>query len=315
MVSFEDPAKSPEISLVCPVYNEEKLVSVFGNAAFSMAQEEGIQCELIFIDDGSRDATWAQITEMKLKFPQVRGVRLAKNYGKEVALRAGISHAVGHAVIPIDVDFQDPLDLVPKMVELWRQGHKHVIPRRSLRLDSPLRRMGGALFYGSLAWMSNGQVPKNVGDFRLIDADLVKRFLQIRSKRLANKVLFANIGQEAVFVDYVRPGEPKRTGSGQSLGKLFEFFVTTIFSNSIRLSRIFFSIALLSLLLFALVATSVMALWALGIIEVPGQATVILVGSFVVLVNIVTANGLAILLNEILVEAREAPLYFVEESI
>ena len=306
-------SKSPLVSLICPVFNEEGLLEAFVERALDTLSATGHSFEILFVDDGSTDATWSRIVEISSSYSEVRGIRLARNFGKEVAVTAGLAEAHGQAHIPIDVDFQDPLELIPEMISLWQDGFTQVIPRRSTRSDSGLRRIGAAAFYRLIGWLTTNSVPKEVGDFRLLDASMTERFLSFPEKRRVNKVIFSQLGGNSTFIDFERPNTEARRHGGQSLSKLVDLGIAAVASNSVRLSRAVLTIGVIGLFLGISLSLAVFILWWLGVIDVPGQATVLMVGTIIVAVQLISASFLGLVIAESLRETQNRPLYFIDE--
>ena len=312
---FNDGPPSCEVSLICPVFNEESLVEVFLRNSREILRESCDSFEIIFVDDGSTDGTWETIQQLTRSHREVRAVKLARNYGKEIALTAGLAHARGSAHIPIDVDFQDPLYLIPSLVDGWRQGFDQVIPRRAGRHEGGLRKFGAKIFYGLVGWLTSHSTPEEVGDFRLLDSKITSRFLEYRESRRVNKVIFGQLGGSQKFVDFVRPAGSRQESGGQSFGKLLDLGLAAVSSNSIRLSRLVLMIGLIGLVLGIAVAMGVLVAWWAGIIEVPGQATVLMVGTIIVSVQLIASSFLGIMVAETLQQSQNRPMYFVDEVI
>lgn len=168
------PRPPLRLSCVVPAYNEAGHLAEFLQALHACAAALTSDFEILVINDGSRDAT----REVALAQAQALGVRyleFSRNFGKEAALSAGVDHARGNAVLLIDADFQHPLELVPRMVDLWRNGYDMVyggvIADRAA--ESSLKRLGTNVFYRLMNWGSSVQMPRNAGDFRLMDRKVV----------------------------------------------------------------------------------------------------------------------------------------------
>lgn len=167
-------AARPDISIVVPVLNEERSIAGFLERIEPILERIGPRWEILFVNDGSSDATFDIIQSAHSREPRVRAIDFSRNFGKEIALSAGLDHALGKAVIPIDVDLQDPPELIEEMVARWRQGFDVVLAQRVDRSsDSWRKRTTAALFYRVLASLSHVPIPPNVGDFRLLDAKVV----------------------------------------------------------------------------------------------------------------------------------------------
>src|SRR3954463_7942837 len=161
---------SPVLSIVAPAYNEEKNLAAFLAALVPVLESIGESFEIVFVNDGSRDGTLGMLAAAASQDPRVKVVSLARNFGKDVALSAGLAHASGQAVIPIDCDLQHPPELIPQFVAKWREGFDMVIGVRTKRDEEGwLRRNLSQTYYKVMRFMTSVEIPPNAGDFRLID--------------------------------------------------------------------------------------------------------------------------------------------------
>lgn len=200
-------AKRDEIalSLIVPCYNEAAVLDAFFARLLPVLEATGLTFEIVCINDGSEDGTLAALAARKKSLPQLVVVDLARNFGKEAALTAGIDHARGRAVIPIDADLQDPPELIGEMVQRWQGGAEVVLAQRADRSsDSFLKRVSANAFYRMHNFMARPNLPRNVGDFRLMDRAVVDIVKQLPERQRFMKGLFAWPGFSAEIVPYVR---------------------------------------------------------------------------------------------------------------
>jgi glycosyltransferase involved in cell wall biosynthesis len=161
--------------------------------------------EFVCVNDGSQDRTLESLLSFAKQDSRIRVIDLSRNFGKEAALTAAIDYAVGDAVIPIDVDLQDPPELIPKMIEKWREGYEVVLAKRVDRSsDSFMKRFTAQLFYRFHNKISRPPIPENVGDFRLIDHRAVDALKTLREYHRFMKGLFAWVGFKTCTIDYTR---------------------------------------------------------------------------------------------------------------
>src|SRR5207249_5068353 len=170
--------------------------------------------EILFVDDGSTDETIAAIAAAHFREPRVRALSLSRNFGKEAAISAGLDHARGQAVVPMDVDLQDPPEVLVEMVAKWREGYEMVFGvRRNRASDSLPKRMTADLYYRAHNWMSRDKLPENAGDFRLLDRKVVDTIRTLPERNRFRKGLFAWAGFRQPAVEYDRaerePGTTK----------------------------------------------------------------------------------------------------------
>ena len=204
------PRNGPvRLSLVVPVFNEQDSIAGFVNAcdqALDPLVRAGTAIELVFVNDGSSDATLETLLAMAVQDARLVVVDLSRNFGKEAALSAGLEVAGGDAVVPIDVDLQDPPDLIPEMVRLWRDGWEVVLAARADRSsDSWAKRNGAGWFYRVHNSISEPRIPADVGDFRLMDRAVVDVIRKLPESRRFMKGLFAWAGFRTTSITFSRP--------------------------------------------------------------------------------------------------------------
>lgn len=194
-----------KISLVVPVFNEEDAIPIFYKA---VREYEGLQqheVEIVFINDGSKDATESIINALAVADPLVVPLSFTRNFGKEPALFAGLDHATGEAVIPIDVDLQDPIDVIPRLIAKWRDGADMVLAKRTDRsTDGRLKRKSAEWFYKLHNKISNPKIEENVGDFRLMSREVVENIKLLPERNLFMKGVLSWVGGKTDVVEYAR---------------------------------------------------------------------------------------------------------------
>ncbi|WP_104498742.1 glycosyltransferase family 2 protein [Acinetobacter indicus] len=194
-----------KISLIVPVYNEQETIEIFYHKIRSYVALNPYQLEIIFINDGSRDKTEEIINLLEKNDNLVQALSFTRNFGKEAALMAGLSYATGDAVIPIDVDLQDPIELIPDMIDEWENGAEIVLAKRIDRLnDTWLKRVTASIFYRMHNKISYPAIEENVGDFRLLSQNIVEQILLLSEKNLFMKGIFSWVGGTTVTLEYKR---------------------------------------------------------------------------------------------------------------
>lgn len=192
-----------KISLVVPVFNEEDAIPIFYQSVRSeLAQYE---VEIVFVNDGSSDGTEAIINALAVSDQLVKPISFTRNFGKEPALFAGLEHATGDAVIPIDVDLQDPINVIPHMIYKWQTGADVVLAKRSDRAsDSHMKRKTAEWFYRLHNKISSPKIEENVGDFRLMSRATVENIKQLPERNLFMKGVLSWVGGHVEVVEYTR---------------------------------------------------------------------------------------------------------------
>ncbi|WP_286876676.1 MULTISPECIES: glycosyltransferase family 2 protein [Pantoea] len=192
-----------KISLVVPVFNEEDAIPIF----YQEVRREltAYEVEIVFINDGSKDATEGIINALSVSDPLVKALSFTRNFGKEPALFAGLEHATGDAVIPIDVDLQDPIDVIPQLIERWQAGADVVLAKRADRsTDGHLKRKTAEWFYRLHNKISSPTIEENVGDFRLMSRETVEHIKLLPERNLFMKGILSWVGGRVDVVEYTR---------------------------------------------------------------------------------------------------------------
>ena len=308
---------APMLSVVVPVKNEEEAILPFvervGAVLDAVTADGG--WEILFVDDGSSDATLAAIVALNLSDARVRGLSLSRNFGKEAALSAGLDHARGSAVIPMDVDMQDPPEVLPEMVAKWREGHEMVFGlRRSRAEDSLTKRITAGLFYRAHNIVSADKIPQNVGDFRLMDRKVVDVIRAMPERNRFMKGLFAWAGFRQAAVEYDRA--ERETGTTKyNYWKLWTLAIDGITSASTVPLRIWSYVG------------AVVALFAIGFAgwlavdtmmfgnPVPGYASIMVSVLFLGGIQLISLGVLGEYVGRILTETKQRPLYVVRDTV
>ncbi|WP_455851526.1 glycosyltransferase family 2 protein [Pantoea endophytica] len=194
-----------KLSLIVPVLNEEEAIPLFYKAVREFEPFKKYNVEIVFINDGSTDSTEAVLNEIEASDNLVKHISFTRNFGKEPALFAGLEAATGDAIIPIDVDLQDPIDVIPLMVDKWHLGADIVLAKRVDRsTDSHLKRKTAEWFYKLHNKISSPKIEENVGDFRLMSRDVVENIKLLQERNLFMKGVLSWVGGKTEVVEYIR---------------------------------------------------------------------------------------------------------------
>ncbi|HYE50403.1 MAG TPA: glycosyltransferase family 2 protein [Azospirillaceae bacterium] len=308
------PADTVEISLVVPMYNEEEGIDLFYREITQVLEAVAPSFEIVCVNDGSRDGTLAKLQDLAARDSRIRVVDLSRNFGKELALTAGIDHAAGAAVIPIDADLQDPPHVIPAMIAKWREGYEVVLAARADRSsDSPLKRLTAKGFYWVMSRVGEVPIPQDVGDFRLMDRKVVDALARLPERTRFMKGLFAWLGFRQAVVTYARA--PRAAGQTKwKYWKLWNFALEGIVSFSTLPLKIWtycgalVATAALAYMMFLVVYTMVHG------VDVPGYASLM---AALLLFSGINMIGLGIVgeyLGRVFVEVKQRPLYLVRET-
>ena len=210
-MSVNQPESEIDLSLLVPVFNEEEAIPHFMDSLGPVMAELGLRWEVLFVNDGSNDGTLDRLRDLQRRHGEVRIIDFSRNFGKEAALTADLDFSRGRAVIPIDVDLQDPPEVIVEMVEKWREGYDMAFAVRSRRdSDSHLKSASARLFYRFYNWMSQVEIPPDAGDFRLLDRRVVDAIRSLPERNRFMKGLFAWPGFRQAVVSYER--QPRSRG-------------------------------------------------------------------------------------------------------
>lgn len=226
------------LSVIVPFYNEQDVLPEFHRRLTATLDDLLLQSEIIYIDDGSTDKSRSIVESFSLSSSLVRCISLSRNFGKESAMSAGLQYSQGEAIIVIDSDLQDPPELIPNLIDKWLEGYDIVNMRRSDRLgESWLKRFSAACFYKLLNSIAKLEVPENVGDFRLLNREVVDHINQLPERNRYMKGIFSWPGFKQTSISFQRDarfcGETK-----WNYLKLLGLAVDGITSFSIRPLRI-----------------------------------------------------------------------------
>jgi len=213
----------PLLSFVIPVYNEEKNLLRLHKSLQKILHVQLTQYayELIFVDDGSSDSSWHIIQDLAYQDPSIRAFTFTRNFGHQAALSAGYAQARGDAIITLDADMQDPPELIVTMAQKWQEGNAIVYARRLSRGDGLCKRVTAYLFYALLNTVAEVHMPRNVGDFRLLDKRVVTIINQCPERACYLRGLVAWTGFSYTFVDFDRP-ERFAGSTGYTWTKMFK---------------------------------------------------------------------------------------------
>ena len=305
----------PVYSLVVPIFNEEAVLPILLRRLDALMDALDAPAEAIFIDDGSHDAG-PIVLEAKARADQrYRFIKLSRNFGHQVAITTGMERASGQAVVVMDADLQDPPEVVIEMIAKWRQGYEIVYAQRLSRVsESRFKRFTADVFYRLLGKLSDIEIPRNVGDFRLVDRKALDAFLAMPERDRFVRGMFAWIGFRQAVVAFHRPeraaGETK-----YSLAKMIHLAANGVVS---------FSDAPLRVALWAGLATSTLAIlyglwtiarWAMNADLARGWSSIIVLVAFLGGANMLMTGVMGVYVGRIYSEVKRRPLYVIDRTV
>jgi glycosyltransferase involved in cell wall biosynthesis len=301
-----------KLSIVVPVFNEvEAIKAVVVRLQEVFRPHPEISLEIVFVNDGSTDDSLEAMLQQKPQGMKVRVIDLSRNFGKEAALTAGLQHASGDAVVPMDVDLQDPPEVILEMIAKWREGYEVVLARRTDRsADSWAKRTSAAAFYRLHNKIASPMIPENVGDFRLMDRRVVEALKQLPESQRFMKGLFAWVGFRTAVVDYTRA--KRAAGTSKFNGwKLWTFAIegVTSFSNFPLRIWTYLGVAV-SLSSFIIAFVAIIRVFLLGR-DVPGYASLFVAVNFLGGVQLIGIGVLGEYLGRSYFESKRRPVYLI----
>ncbi len=305
----------PTFSVVAPIYNEEELLPEFYRRVVATMETLGEPFELVLVNDGCHDRSPQIMRELHGEDPRVKVINFSRNFGHQLAITAGTDYAQGRAVVVIDSDLQDPPEVIPEMVERWREGYEVVYAVRSERAgETWFKKATASFFYRMIASITSINIPVDTGDFRLMDRKVVDTLSGIREYHRFMRGLSVWVGFKQVGVPYKR--DARKAGETKyPLRKMLRFAFDGITSFSyvpLQLATYLgFSIAGIAVL-FILLA---MGLRLSGIEAFKGQATTLVSVLFMGGVQLIFLGVIGEYLGRIYNEVKHRPLYVVSEAL
>ncbi len=302
------------ITVLIPAYNEAAVLPQLFKRLDALATSvTDYQFEFLFVNDGSRDDTLSIIKQRAESDKRIAYINLSRNFGKEIAMCAGIDHANTDALVIIDADLQDPPELIPQMIELWEEGYDDVYAKRSERLgESWLKKVTSKYFYQILQKSTHIPIQRDTGDFRLLDRRCVEALKQFRETERYTKGFFSWIGYKKKEIEYIR--DPRAAGETKwNYLKLINLAIDGIVSFTtapLRFSTILGM--MISFLAFVYIIVIVIRTLLFGI-DAAGYPSMMAVILFLGGVQLLSLGIIGEYIGRIFNETKRRPLYFVEE--
>jgi glycosyltransferase involved in cell wall biosynthesis len=303
------------LSIVVPVYNEDAVLPEFHRRLVAVLDGLPALAEIVYVNDGSHDGSSGLLRGLRDADPRVAVVELSRNFGKEIAMSAGLDHAQGDAVIVVDADLQDPPELIPDMVRAWQQGFDVVLMRRRSRAqESWLKKATAHAFYRAIGRMGTIAIPENVGDFRLLSRRAVAAVRRFPERSRFMKGLFAWIGFPTLELDYDREG--RHAGVTKwNYWRLWNFALEGITSFSVVPLKAASYVGFATALVAFTYGVYVIAKTLLYGDPVRGYPTLIVVVLFLGGLQLMALGIIGEYLARMFIEVKQRPLYLVAQSL
>ncbi len=306
-----------KISVVIPCYNEEKVLKNTFEKLYSVLNEYSLkkECdyELIFVNDGSRDSTLNILRDLQNKYDFVKFISFSRNFGKEAAMLAGLKYSSGDAVIIIDADLQHPPDLIPDMVENYKEGYDQVIAKRNRKGDSAVKSSFAKLYYKIVNNLIDVELTDGSGDFRLLSKNAVNAILSMPETTRFSKGIFSWIGFKGKTIEY----ENKLRVDGESkwtLKSLIQYGLDGILSFNNKPLRLIIYIGFIVVILSILYVIITFINIVIHGIDVPGYFTIITAILIIGGIQLISLGIIGEYIGRIYYEVKKRPHYIVEET-
>lgn len=307
---------TPLISIIAPVYNEEPVLDRLYDRISAVMDGAGHNWELILVDDGSRDKSAEIIAQLHARDNRVRGISFSRNFGFQIAVTAGLDHARGDAIVLTDADLQDPPEVIPEMITKWNEGYDVVYGVRSSREgETWFKKWSASAFYTLIDSITGIDIPRNTGDFRLMDRRVVNAILGMKERNRFLRGMVPWVGYKQIGVHYERAARYAGESKFSSVKRMLPFAIDAITSFShfpLQLATYFgFFIAALSLV--AIVAVIAVRL-SMGGEQLLGQATTLVVVLFLGGIQLISLGIIGEYLGRIYDEVKGRPLYLIDRA-
>lgn len=300
------------LSVIIPAYNEESLCEKAFRKIKSVLDEESIPFEAVFVDDGSKDATWEQILAVCENNTEALGVRFSRNFGKEAAIMAGLAECRGDCAVVIDCDLQHPPEKIPEMYRLWESGYEIVEGKKKSRQKENIFRRGAAkLFYSAIS-RGVGADMRNASDFKLLDRKAVDALLSMREKNAFFRAMTSWIGFKGTSVEF-EVGDRASGKSKWSSYSLFKYALHNVSSFSTAPMQIVTVLGVAVFIISAVLGVTTLVQKLSGA-ALEGFTTVILIQLFSASITMISLGIIGYYIARIYEEIKGRPGYIISEK-
>jgi polyisoprenyl-phosphate glycosyltransferase len=303
------------ISIVIPMYYEEEVAQECYDRLKSVMQDNNIRYEFIFVNDGSTDKTLDILTEIADRDSQAKIVNFARNFGHQTAVTAGVDFAAGDAIVIIDADLQDPPEVIPTLISKWKEGYEIVYAKRKKRTgETKFKLLTAKYFYKFLNYMSDIDIPKDTGDFRIIDRKAADVFKSMTERNRFVRGMFSWVGFNQTFIEYERDerfaGETK-----YPLKKMIKFASDGIIAFSTKPLKLVMTLGFFSVLVSFLVLVYAISIKLFGREVETGWASIMVAITFFSGVQLLGMGIVGEYIARIYDESKNRPIYILKDTV
>ena len=309
--------ENKKISVVIPMYYEEKVADeCYRRVKECLEKIENYEYEIIFINDGSKDKTLEILEKIASQDLKVKILSFSRNFGHQAAVTAGLQYVTGDAIVIIDADLQDPPELIPEMIKLWEDGNEVIYGKRKSRKgESAFKLLSAKMFYNTLNALSDVEIPKDTGDFRLVDRKVVDTINSLPEHNKFLRGLFSWVGYKQIAFEYER----KERYAGQTkypLRKMLKLAADGIISFSTKPLKILGSIGIISIIVSILLLIYAILSYVLKLNQISAGWTSIMVAiTFFAGVQLTSIWIMSEYIGRIYDETKQRPQYIIDKKI
>jgi glycosyltransferase involved in cell wall biosynthesis len=310
------PVNRSRISLIIPCFNEEAVIQTCHDRVTATIKDLPYDFEIIYVNDGSKDRTRDLLKGFHISDPRVIVISLSRNFGKEAAMTAGLDKSTGDAVIILDADLQDPPELIPDLIKLWKSENADVVygQRTTREGETWLKKKSASWFYHFINFVSDVEIPKNAGDFRLMNRRAVTALASVKEHHRFMKGLFAWIGYKQIALHYDR--KPRVAGNTKwSYIRLSDFALEGITGFSMVPLRLASLTGFIISIFAFMFGTYIILTTLIHGRELPGYASIMAMITFLSGIQLLTIGILGEYIGRIFNETKQRPLYLVDETL
>ena len=306
-----------KISVIVPMYNEQEVVEECYNRLSAILRSlSNYDCEMIFIDDGSKDDTYIIASQIAAKDDKTKIISFSRNFGHQAAVTAGLKHSTGDAVIIIDADLQDPPELIPDMIKRWEEGYEVIYGKRKSRAgESPFKLFTAKMFYKTLNALSDIEIPKDTGDFRLVDRKVVDVINELPEHNKFLRGLFSWVGYKQTPFEYER----KKRYAGKTkypLRKMLKLARDGIIGFSNKPLKIVGGMGIVSIVISVILTIYAIISYIFNLNDLSAGWTSLMIGiTFFAGVQLLSLRILSEYIGRIYDEVKQRPQYIIKKKI